>query len=167
MMEYLEPPQFMLCLTVGHNSVSLERGKLYRLVKPYNNDPPEYVRIFDETHDDYLFPASWFAPVDVPPDAVKALVVEEQGAEASAIDLEDYAVCIYDKQARNRLIRRVVYRVVDDSEAEERGQVVVEDESGDPHPYPIEWFIFVGVQPEKAEELRPGIRETKLATVLG
>ena len=72
-MEYLEPPRYVVCLDNRQNPVSLERGKLYRVVKPHANDPEGYVRIVDESDEDYLFPADWFGAVELPQPIIDAL----------------------------------------------------------------------------------------------
>jgi len=72
-MRYTEPPQFVICIFNDQNPVSLEQRKLYRVVEPEANDPSTYVRIVDESGDDYLFPRDWFVPVDLPKETVDAV----------------------------------------------------------------------------------------------
>lgn len=76
-MRYIEPAEFLLCVRNRENPVSLERGKVYRVVEPESNDPSEYVRIVDESGDDYLFPREWFAPVELTRETVEALALED------------------------------------------------------------------------------------------
>jgi hypothetical protein len=73
MMRYLEPPQYVLCVDNRENPVSLERQKLYRVVEPEANDPESYVRIVDESGEDYIFPRDWFVAIDLPQAAIDAL----------------------------------------------------------------------------------------------
>ena len=44
-------------------SASLELHKIYALIAAESNDPPGYIRIIDESGEDYLFPADWFENV--------------------------------------------------------------------------------------------------------
>jgi len=72
-MRYLEPPQYFACVDNTQNPASLERRKLYRVVEPDVNDPDSYVRIVDESGEDYIFPRDWFMAVDLPQATIDAL----------------------------------------------------------------------------------------------
>ena len=48
-------------------------GKAYRVIRPQPNDPKHLLRVIDEEGEDYLYPADWFVPIDLPPRAKKAL----------------------------------------------------------------------------------------------
>ncbi|MGH9945713.1 MAG: hypothetical protein ACRD6X_00760 [Pyrinomonadaceae bacterium] len=56
---------FAICLKNEDYSVSLELHKVYPVVAPLENDPDSYVRIVDESGEDYLFPADWFESVSL------------------------------------------------------------------------------------------------------
>ncbi len=79
-MKYIEPPQFVLCVDNRQNPASLETRRVYRVVQPDANDPPDYVRIVDESGEDYLFPKQWFVLVELPQEAVDALNAQGQAA---------------------------------------------------------------------------------------
>lgn len=79
-MQYHQPPQFMLCLYNEPNRVSLELGKLYRVVEPEPDDPESQVRLIDESGEDYLFPRQWFVPIELPQKAVDVLTARGQAA---------------------------------------------------------------------------------------
>lgn len=79
-MKYLEPPQFVLCVNNKSNPASLEVRMLYRVVEPEAGDPKDYVRIADESGEDYLFPRQWFVSVELPQEAVDALTAQGQAA---------------------------------------------------------------------------------------
>ena len=51
---------FAICLTNEGVSVSLELHKVYPVVAEHPNDPAGYIRVIDESSEDYLFPADWF-----------------------------------------------------------------------------------------------------------
>ena len=72
-MRYIDPPQFVICIFNDQNPVSLEQRKLYRVVEPEPNDPSTYVRIVDESGEDYLFPRDWFVAAELPQTAIDAL----------------------------------------------------------------------------------------------
>lgn len=55
---------FALCLENENYKAALELRKLYPIVEPEPNDPPDYLRIVDESGEDYLYPATAFAVVN-------------------------------------------------------------------------------------------------------
>lgn len=71
-----DPPmtnRFVLCVRDDQHPASLERGKVYGLVKPQKNDPRECVRVIDESGEDYLYARSWFVPIHLTARAQQAL----------------------------------------------------------------------------------------------
>ena len=52
----------------------MQVGKAYKVIKPEANDRAYFFRVIDEEGEDYLYPADWFVPVDLPPKAKRALV---------------------------------------------------------------------------------------------
>lgn len=60
-----EPPRFVVCLRNTGYQASLERRKLYRVLRPKRHDPEESLRVVDESGEDYLYPREWFAPVEL------------------------------------------------------------------------------------------------------
>jgi len=66
-------PRFVLCVENAGNQASLEIGKVYRQIKPHKNDMADWVRVIDESGEDYLFPAKQFVPVQVPAKALRVV----------------------------------------------------------------------------------------------
>jgi hypothetical protein len=58
---------FTLCLDNEGYEASLELLKLYPVLPPEPNDPPEYIRIIDESGEDYLYTAAAFEVIELPP----------------------------------------------------------------------------------------------------
>jgi hypothetical protein len=56
----------MLCLRNDGYEVSLERRKIYTALPDAEAARHGQVRIIDESGEDYLFPAKYFVPVDLP-----------------------------------------------------------------------------------------------------
>jgi len=54
---------FAICLDNTDYTVSLELRKIYPILEPYSNDPTGYLRIVDESGEDYLYPDEWFETV--------------------------------------------------------------------------------------------------------
>jgi len=67
-------PFFAICIEHGEYEPLLLIGKAYRVIRPETNDPDYLWRVIDEEGEDYLYPADWFVPVDLPARARKALV---------------------------------------------------------------------------------------------
>jgi hypothetical protein len=66
-------PRFVICLENKGNEVSLEIGKVYRQLKPHAKDMAGWVRVVDESGEDYLFPGKRFAEIALPAQAKRAL----------------------------------------------------------------------------------------------
>lgn len=56
---------FAICIENEGYSASLEKHKVYAVILPESNDPNDYVRIVDESGEDYLYPAGWFESVSL------------------------------------------------------------------------------------------------------
>ena len=54
---------YALCLNNSDYPSSLDVRKIYPIVEPHPNDPPEYIRIIDESGEDYLYSESRFSPL--------------------------------------------------------------------------------------------------------
>src|SRR5947207_3364494 len=67
-------PFFAICIEQGEYEPLLHVGKAYRVIRPEPNDPAYLWRVIDEEGEDYLYPAEWFVPVQLPPKAKRALV---------------------------------------------------------------------------------------------
>lgn len=66
--------RFVLC-TRNDGCDDLEPRKVYQV--PTDPDAAEegYIRIVDESGEDYLYPADYFVPIEWPTEAVRALTV--------------------------------------------------------------------------------------------
>jgi hypothetical protein len=58
---------FVICLNNEGYEASLELRKIYQVIQPEPNDPRGYIRIIDESGEDYLYDAKAFEPVHLPP----------------------------------------------------------------------------------------------------
>lgn len=63
----------MLCIDDGGYPESLEVRKVYVVLSDDRAAANDYIRVIDETGEDYLYPAKYFVPIQVPPEAVKIL----------------------------------------------------------------------------------------------
>ena len=59
-------PQLRLCVSAGAYPVSLEAGQTYRVIPDDLAATKGFVRISDESGEDYLYPLQLFASVSTP-----------------------------------------------------------------------------------------------------
>ena len=58
--------QFVVCLKNEGYEVSLERRKIYRVLPDPDAAKHRQIRVIDESGEDYLYPKSFFAPLELP-----------------------------------------------------------------------------------------------------
>jgi hypothetical protein len=58
--------RFVICVDNEEYPASLERHKIYRLLPDEEAEQEGDVRIVDESGENYLYPADYFLPVDLP-----------------------------------------------------------------------------------------------------
>lgn len=65
--------QYAVCINNRGFEASLEIGKLYEIVPDDEAEKDDMLRVIDEDGEDYLFEASIFYPLVIPPGLVTAL----------------------------------------------------------------------------------------------
>ena len=75
-----ETTHFAVCLNNEGYPASLEVGKLYRLIPDQQAASEGYLRIIDESGEDYAFAGSRFHVVQLPMDVEYALISNGVGA---------------------------------------------------------------------------------------
>jgi hypothetical protein len=66
-------PKFAICIDNSEYPASLELHKVYRVLPDRDAERDGDLRIVDESGEDYLYLASYFALVDLPRQAVRSL----------------------------------------------------------------------------------------------
>jgi len=66
---------FVLCVDNGGYPESLEVRKVYAVLPDERDATNDYIRVIDETGEDYLYPAKYFIPIQLPPEVAKILPV--------------------------------------------------------------------------------------------
>jgi hypothetical protein len=69
-----ERPSFVLCIDDGGNVDDLKVRTIYQVLPDESAAASDYLRIIDETGEDYLYPAAYFVPIEVPQEAEPVLV---------------------------------------------------------------------------------------------
>jgi len=65
---------FVVCISNEGYPVSLELHKIYRVLPDADATADGDLRVVDESGEDYLYPASIFAPIDVPSEVEESLL---------------------------------------------------------------------------------------------
>jgi hypothetical protein len=58
--------RFVVCLRNKGYEVSLERRKIYQVLPDPEAMKHKQIRVIDESGEDYLYPQSFFAPIELP-----------------------------------------------------------------------------------------------------
>ena len=64
---------YVLCIDNGGYPESLEVCKVYLVMPDKRAAANDYLRVIDETGQDYLYPAKYFAPIELSPEVAKIL----------------------------------------------------------------------------------------------
>ncbi|HEX7009189.1 MAG TPA: hypothetical protein VF184_04355 [Phycisphaeraceae bacterium] len=65
MIQHANNPGFVVFLGPADPEVDLEPLKIYRLAPNEPGDPADYLRVVDESGEDYLYPRRLFEPITV------------------------------------------------------------------------------------------------------
>jgi hypothetical protein len=65
---------FALCIE-NKDCEDLEKRKIYRIIPDEESEREGYLRVIDESGEDYLYPQSYFVLVELPREAQEALRV--------------------------------------------------------------------------------------------
>lgn len=66
--------RFVICLKNKGYEVSLERRKIYQVLPDPDAAKHRQLRIIDESGEDYLYPQSYFAAIELPKPVRKAVL---------------------------------------------------------------------------------------------
>ena len=70
-----EKPHFVICIQ-NNDCEDLEPGKVYQIFSDDSAAKDGYIRVVDESGEDYLYPADYFVFIDLPEAAERALFVD-------------------------------------------------------------------------------------------
>ncbi|PYQ27615.1 MAG: hypothetical protein DMF56_19745 [Acidobacteria bacterium] len=65
--------QFAICIRNGEYAGTLELRKVYEVLDDPSAAKRNYMRVIDESGEDYVYPRSWFVTVTVPEDIEQLL----------------------------------------------------------------------------------------------
>jgi hypothetical protein len=76
--------RYALCINNGGYPESLEVRKVYLVLPDERAAANNYIRVIDETEEDYLYPAKYFVMIDVPEHAAEAMLGHTAALNPSA-----------------------------------------------------------------------------------
>ena len=68
-------PRFAVCINNGSYVDDLKVRTVYQVLPDESAARSNYIRVIDETGEDYLYPAEYFVFVELPPEAAKTLML--------------------------------------------------------------------------------------------
>lgn len=69
-----EQKHFAVCIRNEEYEASLELRKIYEILEDPNAAKHQMIRVVDEEDEDYLYPASWFVPIELPRNVEQAIL---------------------------------------------------------------------------------------------
>jgi len=75
------PPRFAVCINNTDYPASLELHKIYQVLPDEDAARDGDIRVIDESGEDYLYPASLFVPIQVPPEAIQAMTTGNRNSK--------------------------------------------------------------------------------------
>lgn len=68
-----EQKHFAVCIRNEEYEASLELRKIYEILEDTDAAKHQMIRVVDEEDEDYLYPASWFVPIELPRNVEQAI----------------------------------------------------------------------------------------------
>ena len=65
---------FAICIRNEEYEASLELRKIYEVLDDPDAAEHQMLRVIDEEGEDYLYPVSWFLPIDLPQNVEQAII---------------------------------------------------------------------------------------------
>jgi primosomal protein N' len=69
------PRHFVVCVRNDEHEASLELRKIYEVIEDESAVRHDMIRVIDEEGEAYLYPRSWFLPIELP-GRVEEVIVE-------------------------------------------------------------------------------------------
>ena len=103
-MNTLEHPGAVVCVDNEGNEVSLQLWKIYKPLRDDDARSDGFLRVIDESGEDYLFPEENFVPIDLPAEVKKPFerAIREQRRAASTQHISASVKRVAADAAKNR-----------------------------------------------------------------
>jgi hypothetical protein len=73
-MNMTEQKRFAVCIRNEEYEASLELRKIYEVLEDSAAAKHQMIRVIDEEGEDYLYPTSWFLPIELPQNVERAIL---------------------------------------------------------------------------------------------
>jgi len=67
---------FVICIKNDEYQASLEKGKVYKVLRDEQAIQHDLIRVVDESGESYLYPSHYFVPIKLPKAAEAALALQ-------------------------------------------------------------------------------------------
>jgi hypothetical protein len=74
MKQHISVIEFVLCIR-NSDCEDLETRKIYQVIADSHADEEGLIRVIDDSGEDYLYPADFFVPIEVPAEAKRVPVL--------------------------------------------------------------------------------------------
>lgn len=74
MKKHISVIEFVLCIK-NSDCEDLETRKIYQVIADSRADEEGLIRVIDDSGEDYLYPADFFVPIEVPAEAKRILAL--------------------------------------------------------------------------------------------
>lgn len=69
-----KPKRFAVCIRNEEHEESLDLRKIYEVLDDPSAEKHDMLRVVDEEGEDYLYPADWFLPIELPQSIEEAIL---------------------------------------------------------------------------------------------
>jgi hypothetical protein len=157
-------PRFVACIRNDGYEMDLALHRIYQVLPDASAERSGWIRIADETGEDYLYPETFFRPIEVPHAPGNNFFAAPEGRDEDRPDLRmmnsieppeapRVAVCIRNDGYPAALERSKIYQMLPDPVGDRYDMVRIVDESGEGYLYPREFFQPIEVPPALGQEL--------------
>jgi hypothetical protein len=70
----MKQQKFVICIENNDYPASLEKRKIYEIISDSDAEKNGYIRVIDESGEDYLYPAAYFIDAHLPKEVQAAVV---------------------------------------------------------------------------------------------
>jgi hypothetical protein len=64
--------EFVLC--INNSEDDLQKGKMYKVIPDESATKSKYIRVIDDSGEDYLYPSAYFIKIELPQEAKRVLL---------------------------------------------------------------------------------------------
>ena len=70
--------QYVVCVYTVDDPIHVSKNKIYELLRDDRGESNGMIRIIDDSNEDYLYPGSWFMPIQIPIEIQQAMTQQRR-----------------------------------------------------------------------------------------